>query len=274
MVSPLARQLDEAGAVLRSRIGEMPSIGVILGSGLGAFSASLKNAVTVPYADVPHWPRVGVVGHTGHVVAGTLAGKRVIALSGRAHMYEGHSAGATAFPVRVLARAGLKVVIITNAAGGLNPSWPPGTLMAIDDHLNFSGSNPLVGPNDDALGPRFPDMTDLYSRRLRQLAHVAAEAVGLPLEHGVYVGVLGPSYETPAEIRAFGQLGASAVGMSTVIEAIAAKHMGVEVLGLSCIANPAAGLGPEPLDADDVVRAAARVRDSFARLVEAIIARL
>jgi purine-nucleoside phosphorylase len=274
MSSPLLRQLDEASAALRERLGQVPAIAVVLGSGLGAFTASLKDRVSASYGDLPHWPRVGVVGHTGQVVVGTAAGKRVIALSGRAHLYEGHSAATAVFPVRVLARAGVKVVIITNAAGGLNPAWPPGTLMAIDDHLNFTGANPLVGPNDDALGPRFPDMSDLYSRRLREVAHAAADAVGIPLEHGVYAGVLGPNYETPAEVRAFGRLGASAVGMSTVVEAIAARHMGVEVLGLSCIANPAAGLGSGPLDADDVVAAAARVRDSFARLLEEIIGRL
>jgi purine-nucleoside phosphorylase len=272
--SRVSQQLDEAVAALRDRVGEIAPQAVVLGSGLGSFVARLSDSVTVGYAELPHWPRVGVVGHTGHVVSGTVAGKRVLALSGRAHLYEGHSPTVAAFPVRVLARAGVKVLILTNAAGGLNPAWPPGTLMAIDDHINLTGTNPLVGPNDDALGPRFPDMSDLYSRRLRAIADAAAHAMGLSLQHGVYAGVLGPSYETPAEIRAFGVLGANAVGMSTVVEAIAAKHMGVEVLGLSCIANPAAGLGSEPLDGDDVVAVAHRVQDSFARLVEGIVARL
>lgn len=270
----LLSTLDQAGDVLRARLGTVPDVAVVLGSGLGPFAARLQERHAIAYADLPHWPPVGVVGHRGEIVAGTIGGRRVMALSGRAHLYEGHPVSAAVFPVRAIARAGVRTLILTNAAGGLNPAWPPGTLMVIDDHLNLTGANPLVGPNDERLGPRFPDMSEVYSRRLRRLADEAAAALGVPLPHGVYAGVLGPSYETPAEIRAFGVLGASAVGMSTVLEAIAARHMGVEVLGLSCIANPAAGLEDVVLDADDVVHAAARAGDTFARLLEATIARL
>lgn len=270
----LISKLDEAGDVLRARLGTVPDIGVVLGSGLGPFASRLADRQTIPYADLPHWPPVGVVGHRGEVVVGTIGGRRVLALSGRAHLYEGHAVSAAVFPVRAIARAGVRTLMLTNAAGGLNPGWPPGTLMVIDDHLNLTGHNPLVGPNDERLGPRFPDMSEVYSRRLRGLADEAARSLGLTLPHGVYAGVLGPSYETPAEIRAFGVLGASAVGMSTVLEAIAARHMGVEVLGISCIANPAAGLEDVELNADDVVHAAAQAGDTFARLLEATIARL
>jgi purine-nucleoside phosphorylase len=226
------------------------------------------------YGDIPNWPASAVVGHAGTLVVGGLAGKRVAALSGRVHYYEGHDLRTVTFAVRVIAALGVKTVILTNAAGGINVDLKPGTLMVMDDHINFLGSNPLVGANEDRFGPRFPDMSEVYSRRLRDLAFDAAARQGLPLARGVYIAVHGPSYETPAEIRAFRALGADAVGMSTVPEAIVARHQGVEVLGISCISNAAAGVLPQPLVHDDVMEVARRVRAAFSALLEGIIGRL
>jgi purine-nucleoside phosphorylase len=228
----------------------------------------------IPYGDIPKWPASKVIGHAGKLVVGRIAGRDVAVLSGRVHFYEGHSLTTVTFSTRVLARLGVKTLVLTNAAGGINTSFSPGTLMAIDDHLNFMGSNPLVGPNDDRFGVRFPDMTEVYSSRLRRVADEAAAAAGVALRHGVYVGLHGPSYETPAEIRAFRTLGADAVGMSTVPEAIVARHMGVEVLGISCITNPAAGVLPAPLHHDEVMEVARRVSGQFMSLLEGILGRL
>ncbi len=252
--------MQEAAEALRARLGEVPRIAAILGSGLGAFGDSLAEAVVVPYESIPHWPASRVVGHAGKLVAGLCRGRRVLALSGRAHFYEGHSLATVTFATRVLGRLGVKTLIVTNAAGGINTKFGQGALMLMDDHINLLGTNPLIGPNDDRFGRRFPDMSEVYSRRLRGLAEEAAKAAGLALEHGVYVAVTGPSYETPAEIRAFRTIGADAVGMSTVPEAIVARHMGIEVLGISCISNMAAGILPQPLerrgsDRDDGPRA-------------------
>jgi purine-nucleoside phosphorylase len=267
--------LDETVAALRSRFGMIPPVGIVLGSGLGAALSSLVDRVEMAMDELPHWPVPGVMGHAGRVVTGRLAGRPVIALLGRTHVYEGIDTARAVFPVRALARAGVKTLLLTNAAGGIDPALSAGTLMVIDDHINFTGQNPLVGPNDERLGPRFPDMSEVYSKRLRAIAdQAAAAAEGPPIAHGVYLGVLGPSYETPAEIRAFRVMGASAVGMSTVLEAIAARHMGVEVLGVSCIANAASGLGAEPLSHADVVAVTARMRDGISRLLEGIVARL
>jgi purine-nucleoside phosphorylase len=215
-----------------------------------------------------------VIGHAGKLVVGRIAGRDVAVLSGRVHFYEGHPLTTVTFSTRVLARLGVKTLVLTNAAGGINTSFSPGTLMAIDDHLNFMGSNPLVGLNDDRFGVRFPDMTEVYSSRLRRVADEAAAAAGVALRHGVYVGLHGPSYETPAEIRAFRTLGADAVGMSTVPEAIVARHMSVEVLGISCITNPAAGVLPAPLHHDEVMEVARRVSGQFMSLLEGILGRL
>jgi purine-nucleoside phosphorylase len=214
-----------------------------------------------------------VVGHAGRLVAGTVVGRRVLALAGRSHFYEGHSMGVVTFATRVLGRLGVKVLVITNAAGGINERFATGALMVIDDHVNFMGTNPLVGPNDDRFGARFPDMSEVYSRRLRGLADQAARQRGVALEHGIYVAVCGPSYETPAEIRAFRTLGADAVGMSTVPEALVARHMGIEVLGVSCITNLAAGVSAKPLVHDEVMETAQRVRGAFITLLEGIIER-
>lgn len=267
-------EIEEAAAVLRQSLAPVPEIAVILGSGLGDFAEGLTDATTVPYEQIPQWPVSRVVGHAGRLVAGGVAARRVIALAGRSHLYEGHSMRVVTFATRVLGRLGVKTLIVTNAAGGINLRFSTGALMVIDDHLNFMGTNPLVGPNDDRLGVRFPDMSEVYSARLRGLAAEVAQHMGLAIEHGVYVAVHGPSYETPAEIRAFRVLGADAVGMSTVPEAIVARHMGVDVLGLSCITNMAAGVLPQPLVHDEVMETARRVRGSFVALLEGIIGRL
>jgi purine-nucleoside phosphorylase len=268
-------QVDDAVAAINARVpGPAPDVAVVLGSGLGDFANRLQSATSIPYGDLPHWPASTVIGHEGRLVLGALKGRRVAALSGRAHCYEGHDLRTVTFATRVIGRFGVKALILTNAAGGINVSLTPGTLMVMDDHINLLGSNPLVGPNEDRFGVRFPDMTEVYSRRLRGLADAVAAAQGLRIGHGVYVAVHGPSYETPAEIRYLRTIGADAVGMSTVPEAIVARHMGVEVLGLSCITNAAAGVLPHPLDHDEVMEVARRLRDVFASLLEGIIGRL
>jgi purine-nucleoside phosphorylase len=267
-------KVQETAAWLRQRHGAPPDVAIVLGSGLGEFTKALRDGVACAYSEVPHWPASAVVGHAGELVVGTIAGKRVAALSGRVHFYEGHDLRTVTFAMRAVAAFGARAVILTNAAGGINLDFEPGTLMLMDDHINLLGSNPLVGPNDDRFGPRFPDMTEVYSKRLRDIAVTAARDVGVRLARGVYVAVHGPSYETPAEIRAFRTLGADAVGMSTVPEAIVARHMGLEVLGISCISNPAAGVQPHPLVHDEVMEVARRVRADFSALLEAIIGRL
>jgi purine-nucleoside phosphorylase len=268
-------RIEQAAESVRSRIGDAPpDAAIVLGSGLGEFASALRDAVTYAYTDIPHWPASAVVGHAGQLVVGTIRGRRVAALSGRAHFYEGHDLRTVTFPTRVLGRLGITALILTNAAGGINLAFTPGTLMLIEDHINLMGSNPLVGPNDERLGPRFPDMTEVYSRRLRGIAADAARAAGVALARGVYAALHGPSYETPAEIRYLRTIGADAVGMSTVPEAIVARHMGLEVLGVSCITNPAAGVLPHPLVHDEVMAVASRVRAEFCALLEAIVERL
>jgi purine-nucleoside phosphorylase len=267
-------RIESAAAFVRSRCRDLPDIAVVLGSGLGDFADSLTSSDTIAYAEVPGWPASGVVGHAGKLVIGGLSGKRVAALAGRVHAYEGHSLATVAFGVRVMARLGVRHLVLTNAAGGINQAFTQGALMVIDDHINLLGANPLSGPNDERLGTRFPDMSEVYSKRLRAVADQAAAARGVAVEHGVYLAVHGPSYETPAEIRAFRLLGADAVGMSTVPEAIAARHMGVEVLGVSCITNMAAGVLPQPLVHDEVMETARRVRNQFISLLAGIIERI
>ena len=268
------RQIEEAAAAVRSRAGVLPDTAVVLGSGLGDFADTLTDAVAASYADLPHWPVSAVPGHTGRLVIGKVAGRRIAALAGRAHFYEGHDLATVVFATRVMARLGVGQIILTNAAGGINTGFAQGVLMIIDDHINLLGSNPLVGANDERLGPRFPDMSEVYSPRLRRIADQAAAARGVTVSHGVYVAVHGPSYETPAEIRYLRTIGADAVGMSTVPEAIAARHMGIEVLGISCITNMAAGILPQPLVHDEVMATARRVRGSFIALLEGILERL
>jgi purine-nucleoside phosphorylase len=264
----------EAAEYLRGRGYGGGDVGVVLGSGLGAFAEQMAEPFAIDYSAIPHWPASSVIGHAGRLIGGTSRGKRVLALSGRAHFYEGHDLRTVTFAVRVLSRLGIRTLLLTNAAGGINTRFTSGALMVMDDHINFLGSNPLVGPNDDRFGVRFPDMTEVYSKRLRALADAAARDLGLAIEHGIYIAVHGPSYETPAEIRAFRVLGADAVGMSTVPEAIVARQMGIEVLGISCISNMAAGILPHPLHHDEVMETTQRVRAEFIALLEGIIERL
>ena len=267
-------QVEAAAAAVRSRCGALPETAIVLGSGLGDFADTLLDAVATPYTELPHWPASNVIGHAGRLVIGNVGGTRVAALSGRVHFYEGHDLATVVFATRVIGRLGVRRLILTNAAGGINTGFAQGALMIIDDHINMLGSNPLVGPNDERFGVRFPDMSEVYSARLRRIADDAARARGIPVSHGVYVAVHGPSYETPAEIRFFRTIGADAVGMSTVPEAIAARHMGIEVLGISCITNMAAGVLPQPLVHDEVMETARRVRGSFISLLEGIIERV
>ena len=270
-------QVKEAADAIRSRVPVVPQVAIVLGSGLGDFANSLGDAVTMPYDQLPHWPASRVIGHEGKLVVGTVAnagGRTIAALAGRCHAYEGHDLRTVTFAVRVLGVLGVKTLILTNAAGGVNTGFLQGALMVIDDHINLIGSNPLVGPNDERFGARFPDMTEVYSARLRQLADQAGKAMNLLLPHGVYVGLLGPSYETPAEIRFLRTIGADAVGMSTVPEAIVARHMDLEVLGISCITNMAAGVLPQPLDHAEVMETARRIRGQFIALLEGILGHL
>jgi purine-nucleoside phosphorylase len=267
-------RVEEAAESIRGRCGALPETAVVLGSGLGDFADTLLDAIATPYGEVPHWPASAVVGHPGRLVIGNAAGKRIAALAGRVHFYEGHDLSTVAFATRVMGRLGVKQILLTNAAGGVNTSFAQGALMIIDDHINLLGANPLVGPNDERFGPRFPDMSEVYSTRLRWIADEAARAKDIAVTHGVYLAATGPSYETPAEIRFFRTIGADAVGMSTVPEAIAARHMGIEVLGISCITNMAAGVLPGPLAHDEVMETAKRVRGSFVALLEGILERL
>ena len=267
-------EVKEAADAIRSRISEVPSVGIVLGSGLGDFANALGDAVTLPYDQIPHWPASRIIGHEGKLVVGTAKGRRIAALAGRCHVYEGHDMRRVTFAVRVLGLLGVKALILTNAAGGVNTRFSQGALMVIDDHINLMGTNPLVGANEDRFGARFPDMSEVYSTRLRRFADQAGKAIDLLLPHGVYVGLLGPSYETPAEIRYLRTIGADAVGMSTVPEAIVARHMGMDVLGISCITNMAAGVLPQPLDHNEVMETARRIRGQFIALLEGIIERL
>jgi purine-nucleoside phosphorylase len=274
MSADVYERVEAAAAAVRARAPVLPETAIVLGSGLGDFAETLAGAVRMPYAELPHWPASQVVGHPGRLTVGTVRDRPVAALAGRAHAYEGHNLETVAFAARVMGRLGVRHLILTNAAGGINTSFAAGALMIIDDHINLLGANPLVGQNDDRLGPRFPDMTEVYSRRLRRLADEAAAARGVPVLHGIYAACLGPSYETPAEIRYLRTIGADAVGMSTVPEAIAARHMGMEVLGISCITNMAAGVLPQPLDHAEVLETARRVRGAFTSLLEGIVERL
>src|SRR5215831_4387988 len=266
--------LATAVQFLKNRLPSTPAVGVILGSGLGNFAESLEKPTTVRYDEIPEFPRSTVAGHAGKLYFGAVDQVPVVVLSGRIHYYEGHSMTSVVFPARVLGRLGCRTVIVTNAAGGINTRFATGDLMLISDHINAFGANPLIGPNDDDLGPRFPDMSDAYRRELRDLARHVASTVNMKLQEGVYVGVHGPSYETPAEIRALRTWGADAVGMSTVPEAIALNHMGVGVLGLSCITNMAAGVLPQKLDHSEVLATTERVKGDIVRFLRAMVAAL
>jgi purine-nucleoside phosphorylase len=266
--------LNRAVSHLQSHISARPRIALVLGSGLGALADDLIDARACPFQDIPGMAPSGVVGHAGRMVSGVLDGVNVIAMQGRLHPYEGHDLDTVVLGVRAMLRLGAETLIVTNAAGGLDPALTPGSLLAIEDHINLTGRNCLVGPNDATLGPRFPDMSAAYDRELFALAHEVAREQGVPLARGVYAAVLGPTYETPAEVRMLRMLGASAVGMSTVQEVIAARHMGARVLGLSCVTNLATGLSPEPLSHADVERTAKASAATLKRLVRAVVQRL
>ncbi|WNS82035.1 purine-nucleoside phosphorylase [Domibacillus sp. DTU_2020_1001157_1_SI_ALB_TIR_016] len=265
------QHIEEAAGFLKEKLNVTPEIGLILGSGLGVLADEVENAVSIPYETIPHFPVSTVEGHAGELVIGTLSGKTVAAMKGRFHYYEGYSFQEVTFPVRVMKALGIETIIVTNAAGGVNESFEPGDLMLISDHLNLMGGNPLIGKNDSRLGVRFPDMSVAYSRELRELARKAAERVGLNVREGVYAGNTGPVYETPAEVRMARVLGADAVGMSTVPEVIAARHSGMNVLGISCISNMAAGILDQPLAHDEVIETTEKVRAEFLAYVKEIV---
>ena len=264
----LYEQVQETAAFIRARASHVaPGVGIVLGSGLGSFAERLEQAVVLPYGDLPHFPHSSVPGHAGRLVMGFIGKTPVVAMQGRVHQYEGYTPEQVAFPARVLCALGIKSLVVTNAAGTVNEAFRPGDLMVITDHLNLSGWNPLTGPNDDRLGARFPDMTCAYSRSLRERLAASSSRTGVALREGVYAILSGPSYETPAEIRMLRTLGADAVGMSTVPEVLAARHMGVEVAGVSCITNMAAGISDRPLSHVDVADVAARVTERFSQLL-------
>jgi purine-nucleoside phosphorylase len=250
-------RLDALEATVRGRTPLVPRLGIVLGSGLGGLADRLEAAVAIPFADLQGWPAATAPGHAGRLVLGSIDGVPVVVLQGRFHLYEGHPAGLVVQPVLLMGRLGAQAVLLTNAAGGIDPAFRPGTLMVIRDHLNLTGVNPLLGPNDERLGPRFPDLTRAWSPRLQVLLRRAAADVGTDLAGGVYAQLLGPNYETPAEVHMLGLLGASAVGMSTVVEAIAARWAGLELAGLSLVTNQAAGATGEPLTHEEVLAAGA-----------------
>ena len=265
---------QDAVAYIEPKLTEKPTIGLVLGSGLGVLADEIENPVVIPYDEIPGFTKSTVVGHKGQLVIGKLRGKQVVAMQGRFHYYEGHDLEAVVFPIRVMKLLGVETMIITNAAGGINESYGEGNLMLIRDHINLTARNPLIGPNDDEMGTRFPDMSEAYSKDLRNLAKNVAEEQGINLQEGVYVGLLGPSYETPAEIRMLRTLGADAVGMSTVPEVIVARHMNVKVLGISCISNMAAGILEQPLSHEEVMATTERVKSQFLTLVKEIVFKL
>jgi purine-nucleoside phosphorylase len=260
-------RLDALEAAVRERSDLRPRVGIVLGSGLGALADQLVDAVAIPFADLPGWPPTSAPGHAGRLLLGHLEGIPVVLLQGRLHLYEGHSAGLVVEPVLLMGRLGAHIVVLTNAAGGLHAEWPAGTLMVVSDHLNLTGRNALVGPNDEMIGPRFPDMVDAWDPRLRALLHRAGELEGVVLVEGAYAGLLGPNYETPAEIRALQRLGADAVGMSTVLEAIAARWAGLRLCGISLITNPGAGLTGGPIVHEEVLAAAGEAGPRLARVI-------
>jgi purine-nucleoside phosphorylase len=265
---------DAAARFIADRCSLRPEIALILGSGLGGFADELSNPTRIPYAQIPDFPRSTAVGHAGTLVIGESAGVPVVAMQGRVHLYEGYSAQQVTFPMRVFARMGVKAAILTNAAGGINAGYSQGALVAIRDHINLQGSNPLVGANDDRIGSRFPDMTDAYSADFRRIALEEAAAAGIELHEGIYAAMLGPSYETPAEIRFLRTIGADLVGMSTVPEVIAARHMNLLVLAISCVTNMAAGLSSGKINHDEVLETGERVRSKFLTLLRGILPRV
>ena len=267
-------QADAAAQLILRRTALQPKIGLVLGSGLGAFAGSLSDATAVPYREIPSFPQSTAAGHAGRMVIGKAGEVAVAAMQGRAHLYEGYSAQQVAFPMRVFARMGIKAVILTNAAGGINLGYSQGALVLIRDHINLQGTSPLVGPNDDRFGVRFPDMTYPYCKEFRQLAREEAASLAITLHDGVYAALLGPSYETPAEIEHLRRIGADLVGMSTVAEVIAARHMRLNVLAISCVTNMAAGILDQPLSHAEVMETGERVKSTFEALLRAVIPRI
>jgi purine-nucleoside phosphorylase len=263
--------IRKAAEFLMERIATAPRMAIVLGSGLGALADELENPVVIPYVQIPGFPSSTAPGHAGRLVCGTLAGKSVIAMQGRFHYYEGYTMDKVVFPVRVFRAMGVQRILLTNACGGANPGFSPGEFMVIRDHINLSGQNPCIGPNDESLGQRFFDMSRTYSPSLRALAHEAGRNLGMKLHEGVYAWFTGPSFETPAEIRMAQVLGADAVGMSTVPEAIAAAHCGLEILGISCITNMAAGMLDQPITSEEVLAISAARRPEFTALVRRIV---
>lgn len=273
-LSTLYERVEHAARTIRARFDEELRTGVVLGSGLGAFADDLEDAVAIPYEEIPGFARPTVEGHEGRLVLGRVEGSPTAVLQGRFHFYEGYSRDEVTFPMRVFGLLGVKAVVLTNAAGGINIGFDQGSLMIISDHINLMSTNPLLGPNDERFGARFPDMSEVYSREFQEIAVEEARALGLELRRGVYAAMSGPSYETPAEVRMLRTLGADAVGMSTVPEAIVARQMGIRVLGLSCITNMAAGVLDQPINHEEVMETGAQVRDTIRNLLRGIIPRL
>jgi len=271
MTDTLYGRASAAAEFILVRTPLRPRIAIVLGSGLGAFASQLADARAIPFADIPHFPQSTVPGHSGRLVLGTVAGVPVAVMQGRVHAYEGYRSEEVTFPVRVLGRIGVTQLILTNAAGGINPAFHQGQLVLLSDHINLTGRNPVAGPNDERFGPRFFDMSEAYSARLRSLAHEAARNMDFRFDEGVYLSVLGPSFETPAEIRAFAAMGADLVGMSTVQETIVARHMGIEVLGISCVTNMAAGIQKEPLSHEEVMETGRAVEARLAGLLRRVV---
>jgi purine-nucleoside phosphorylase len=265
---------QSAAAFLLAQTRLRPRIGVVLGSGLGAFADDLLDAARIPYENIPFFPRSTAIGHAGQMVIGTTGGIPIAAMQGRVHLYEGYSAQEVAFPIRVFAGLGTRAVILTNAAGGINQEYQQGALVVISDHINLQGTNPLVGPNEERFGARFPDMTQAYSRTYRDMALQSARKIGKTLHQGIYAGLLGPSYETPAEIRYLRAIGADLVGMSTIPEVVAARHMGLNVLAISCVTNMAAGILDQALNHQEVLETAERVKGDFIALLQAVISEI
>ena len=270
----LQNRVRAAAEYLLSRVSVRPTVGMVLGSGLGDFADTLEDAVSIPYSQIPHFPTPTVPGHAGALVFGRKQGRDVVVLQGRIHYYEGHPQRELTLPIRVLAALGVKQLVLTNACGGVNLSYTPGDLMLIADHINYSGDNPLIGPNLNDFGPRFPDCCDIYTATLRRAIKEKAAATGISLQEGVYAMYSGPNYETPAEIRMFRILGADVVGMSTVPEALVAAHCGMDVVGISCVTNMAAGILPQKLSHAEVTEVAARVHDKFQSLLDIVLTAL
>ena len=264
-------KIKAAAEYISSRVAIRPTIGLVLGSGLGGYADTLEEAVRIPYSEIPNFPVPSIPGHSGALVFGKKCGQEVVVLQGRIHYYEGLPQQEITLPTRVLAALGVKTVVLTNACGGVNLDFKPGDLMLISDHINFSGANPLIGPNMDEFGPRFPDMSDLYTAALRGKIKEKATEAGIDLQEGVYAMYSGPNYETPAEIRMFRIMGADTVGMSTVPEALVAGHCGMQVVGVSCITNMAAGVLPVKLSHEEVTETANRVKEVFQRLIDLIV---